>query len=118
MPAKTGDSQLDRLSSIDVDQVRDQRGLGAPVAANGAPPSQPGQPGAASAAPAPSGQPLPPGPDQPKETAIYKKWWFWTVVAVSGVVVYELATSSSKSSTSVNRPVVGGAPGGLTLLRW
>ena len=124
-PAPTGDPQLDRLNSIDVDQIRDQRGLGndgraavggPAVGANGAPPSQPG----ALAAPSPQGQPVPPGPDQPKkESAIYTKWWFWAVVAVSGYVVYELATSNSSSSSSGR--TVGASPPprtGLTLLRW
>ena len=125
-PAPTGDPQLDRLNSIDVDQIRDQRGMGSdgPAAAGGPavgatgapPPSQPG----GMAAPTPNGQPGSPGPDQPKkEAAIYTKWWFWAVVAVSGYVVYELATSSSSSSSSGRS--VGASPPprtGLTLLSW
>ena len=39
----------------------------------------------------------------PKETPIYKKWWFWAVVAVSAYVVYEIATSSSNSSNATGR---------------
>jgi hypothetical protein len=72
-----------------------------------------------------NGQPMPSGTDEPKkETPVYKKWWFWAVVAVSGYVVYELATSSSNSTQSVRGrevPETGrGAPqpGGLTLLHW
>jgi len=131
-PVSTGDAQLDRINSINIDQVRDQRvggaasGLadtrGGPAVAAGAGAAQPGQP----APPAPSGvngQPMPGSPDRPKETPVYKKWWFWAVVAVSGYVVYELATSDSKSQTIRGRelPPTGRAaahPGGLTLLSW
>jgi hypothetical protein len=132
-PVSTGDAQLDRINAINIDQVRDQRvggaasGLtdtrGGPAVAAGAGAAQPGQP----APPAPSGangQPLPGSPDQPKETPVYKKWWFWAVVAVSGYVVYELATSSSTSSQPIRGrelPPTGRAaaqPGGLTLLSW
>jgi hypothetical protein len=62
---------------------------------------------------------MPSGTDQPrKETALYKKWWFWAVVAVSGVVLYEMATAKSSSSTSGPGRGTGKSPGGLTLLSW
>jgi len=63
---------------------------------------------------------MPSGTDQPrKETAVYKKWWFWAVVAVSGYVVYELATASSSPSSSAGPGRgTGKSPGGLTLLSW
>ena len=130
-PVPTGDQQLDRVNSINVDDIRDQRmgGAGSGMTERGGPPTagaaqpQPGQP----AAPAPS-DPNAPGPavansDQPKKDGpVYKKWWFWVVMGVSAVVVYELATSSSKmvngrareSGLLHNDPV----PGGATLLRW
>jgi hypothetical protein len=69
-----------------------------------------------------NGQPLP-GTDEPKkETPVYKKWWFWVVVGVSAVVVYEVV-STPNTSSNVGRvvPPSGRAapqPGGLTLLRW
>jgi hypothetical protein len=134
-PVSTGDAQLDRINSINIDQVRDQRVGGAgsgmadtrggPAVAASAGVAQPGQPGQP-APPAPSGmngQPMPGSPDQPKETPVYKKWWFWGIVLVSGYVVYELATSSSTSSQPVRgREVPLGRttpqPGGLTLLSW
>ena len=130
-PVPTGDSQLDRVNSINIDEIRDQRvggagsgltdGRGGPPTA-GAGPAQPGQP----AAPAPN-DPGAPGPavsstEQPKKEApVYKKWWFWVVMGVSAVVVYELATSSSEMSSRRgdisllnNNP----QPGGMTLLHW
>jgi hypothetical protein len=136
-PVSTGDAQLDRVNSINIDQIRDQRIAGAgsgltdprggPAVSGNAGAGQPGHP----APPGPggvngvNGQPMPSGPDQPpRETPVYKKWWFWAVVAVSGYVVYELATSSSTSSQTVRgREVLpagraNGQPGGLTLLRW
>jgi hypothetical protein len=131
----TGDSQLDRVDSINIDDIRDQRvggagsgladGRGGPATAN-AGPAQPGQP-APPAAPAPN-DPGAPGPavsgnDQPKkEPPVYKKWWFWVVMGVSAVVVYELATSSSEMSNVRRRemPLLNSnpQPGGMTLLRW
>jgi len=116
----TGDAQLDHLNSIDIDQIRDQRAIGAaPEGRSGPAVAAAGVEPGASGPTAPTGAPLPPtGNDQPKkETALYKKWWFWAVVAVSGYVVYELATSSSSSSSS-SRGRTGNAPGGLTLLSW
>ncbi|TMQ20793.1 MAG: tetratricopeptide repeat protein [Deltaproteobacteria bacterium] len=121
-PVPTGDPQLDRAGSINVDEVRDQR-----VGAGGPAPRRGGPSVAANEPPPPPDQPLAPnaqpgGPDQPKkETPVYKKWWFWAVVAVSGYVVYELATSSSQPSRVAREVPTGKAapqPGGLTLLRW
>ncbi|MGH9883973.1 MAG: tetratricopeptide repeat protein [bacterium] len=134
-PVQTGDQQLDRVNSINIDDVRDQRVGGAgsgmtdrsgPPTAGAAQPGQPGQPGQPAAPP--PGDPNAPGPaiansDQPKkETPVYKKWWFWVVMGVSAVVVYELSTSSSRMGNNRGResgllhndPV----PGGATLLRW
>jgi len=65
-----------------------------------------------------------PPPDEPvKEDPIYKKWWFWGIVAATGFVVYELATTpTTSSSNSIGRvqPTARASamPGGLTLLRW
>lgn len=124
-PVPTGDAQLDRVNAINIDQVRDQRTNpnGAPrtgpaVAANdrGEPIADNGQP-PANVASAPNSAPAqPPGPDVSK-TPLYKKWWFWGIVAVSGYVVYSLATDSSKASTN-SRGRAGDAPHGLTLLSW
>jgi hypothetical protein len=128
--APSGDPQLDRANAISIDDIRDQRGMAAPrdhrgpaVAAN-EPPGQPapdmsgpqaGQGGAPMAPP-------PGGPDEPvKEDPIYKKWWFWGIVAVTGVVVYELATTpSTADSTGRVQPTARASamPHGLTLLRW
>ena len=130
--APTGDSQLDRASAIDIDEIRDQRaggGMGRPgehrgpaVAANEPPPFS-GQPGAS--AQGSQGGALPPAPppggsDEPREDPVYKKWWFWGIVAVTAVVVYEIANdSSSNNNVSRVQPARAAAmPGGLTLLRW
>jgi len=134
-PVGSGDSQLDRVNSINIDDVREQRGGGGPAdprAAQADPRTGPADPRTGPAVAAAGGdpsQPEPPvvpnvqpgGSDQPKkEDPVYKKWWFWAVVAVSGYVVYQLATSSSSSTTARTLPLGKAAPeaGGLTLLRW
>ena len=129
----TGDSQLDRVQSINIDQLRDQRSgaassgipeRGPSVATAGpsaAPPPPGGPVGGPSGAPNSfnsSGQPLPEEPK--KETPVYKKWWFWAVVGVSGYVVYQLATASSSPSRT-SRELLStdrARPGGLTLMSW
>jgi hypothetical protein len=133
-PVPTGDQQLDRVNSINIDEIRDQRMGGASSGmtdTRGGPsagPAQVGQPGQP-AAPSPSGpsaptsEPALAGSDQPKkESPVYKKWWFWVVMAVSAGVVYELATSSSEMSSNRSRtlPLMNNnpQPGGMTLLRW
>ena len=153
----TGDSQLDRVARIDIDQIRDQRVGGAgsgmtdprgtpvpggvatadpdpnnPAAsvdvnahARGGMPPATGNPSTAGAQ-----QPGTPGmsdtpADKPKAKPVYKKWWFWAVVAVSAYVVYSIASEDSQDDTSRSRmlPEVGAgtsgaSPGGMTLLRW
>jgi hypothetical protein len=130
-PVPTGDAQLDRVQAINIDEIRDQRMPGAPRAADrndrkaGPAPAGPAVAAndqAPDAAPPPPATSLPPtgGTDQPalhKETPVYKKWWFWAVVAVSGYVAYELITADSSSSRTRN----GEAPPkqtGLTLFSW
>ena len=103
----SGDPQLDRVNSLNIDEIRDQR-LGAQgeapaPSANGpavAGTQQPGAPNQPNAQPPVTGvAPMNNGGDEPKkETPLYKKWWFWAVVAVGGYVVYQLATSSSSSN--------------------
>ena len=74
-------------------------------------------------------QPGQPDPsDKPKATPVYKKWWFWAVVAVSAYVIYSIATEDKAESGSSarmltmpmgansNSPAAGA--GGATLLRW
>ena len=56
-------------------------------------------------------------PAAPQETPVYKKWWFWAVVAVSAYVVYEIATQSSQNPTRARELPTTHAPvpeGGLT----
>jgi len=132
----TGDSQLDRVASIDVNQVRDQRvggrSSGLTDQRSGGPATaQAGATAGASQAPPPAGGPnaAPAAPvDQPKKaTPVYKKWWFWAVVAVSAYVVYSIASDNSSSDQPTTRGLVlpnGPAPraatggGGLTLMSW
>ncbi|HEY1550380.1 MAG TPA: tetratricopeptide repeat protein [Kofleriaceae bacterium] len=130
---QTGDAQLDRVAGINIDQVRDQR-FGANPGAAGAVapgPNGPPPPGAPNAAVNPQNTSLNGAPPEaPKETPIYKKWWFWAVVAVSAYVVYEIATSSSNSSNNTgreaplngtmmtNRSLAAPQSGGYTLLHF
>ena len=142
----TGDAQLDRVQAIDINAIRDQRLGGAGsgmVDTRGGPATAPA--GGAGAASTGAGAGTPPPPpsntasaqgqksvpldqhDQKKADPIYKKWWFWAVVAVSAYVVYSIASDSSSSSSSgtVVREVLPLGPvstanqaGGYTLLRW
>ncbi len=132
-PAPTGDPQLDRANAINIDEIRDERAgvLGGPGERRA-----PGPAVAAADGPAPGGssQPAPgqpalaPGPpsgrpDEPKpEAPLYKKWWFWAIVGVSAVVVYDIATSDSNSSSVRGRTqpqsALGTPRSGLTLLSW
>jgi tetratricopeptide (TPR) repeat protein len=139
----TGDASLDRVSSIDVNGIRDQRQISDPYA-----PQQQGQQGqqqmTAGAANAGAGAPPQQGAqqgqqgqpngqqgqltalDEPvaKPVPVYKKWWFWAVVAVSAYVVYQIANDDSSPSSARAKEVLplGPAPqpnaGGMTLLRW
>lgn len=145
----TGDAQLDRVQGIDINAIRDQRvgGSGSGIPANdprgpavaggtggnaaagvGAGANGGANGGVANAGapngPNPNGAPLGPQ-DQPKKAApIYKKWWFWAVVAVSAYVVYQIVNDKSSSSQPGRMvlPDVGGAqaaqPGGYTLMHW
>jgi len=82
--------------------------------------------GPATAANNPAAQPGAPDPsDKPKATPVYKKWWFWAVVAVSAYVVISIATEDSNSNSTArvmpmtansNSPAAGA--GGMTLMRW
>ncbi len=62
-------------------------------------------------------------PADKKATPVYKKWWFWAVVAVSAYVVYSIATDGSKSQTGRELPgLMPQAPaapgGGVALFRF
>jgi hypothetical protein len=134
----TGDAQLDRASAINIDEIRAQRmGMGTPGVGGAAMGTQGGQGGqgamGAQANAGPTGaQGTTPGmppeaaqPDQPKKpTPVYKKWWFWVVVAISAVVVYQIATEGSNSETNARgRELPPGPPraatdGGFTLLHF
>jgi hypothetical protein len=100
------------------DDRGDHRGPG--VAANEPPPQ-----GAQSGAPPIGADGSSSTPDVPakKEDPVYKKWWFWAVVAVGGYVAYQLVQGSSNNNNTTRvMPPSGKAqlpqPGGLTLLRW
>jgi hypothetical protein len=134
----TGDAQLDRVNAIDINAIRDQRlggqasglpadnrvGPGGPVGPNG--PNGPAVAGQNPSGPngsmaSTNGQ-APLG-DKPKETPVYKKWWFWAVVAVSAYVVISIATESSNNPNGTghemwNKPMPSAAPDGLTLWRF
>ncbi|MGN6103953.1 MAG: hypothetical protein ACTHU0_02510, partial [Kofleriaceae bacterium] len=135
----TGDAQLDRVQQIDINAIRDQRvggsGSGIPdsrggpaVAAGGAA----GQPNANPNAGLPASNAAHGGvtgvnsavPEQPKAAPVYKKWWFWALVAVGAYVAYEVATTDSKAPNSRARELplgpqsMPGGQAGATLFRW
>lgn len=135
-PVSTGDSQLDRVNSINIDEIRGQRMGGAssgmvdPRSQGIAQSGQPGQPGQQYGQSGQSGQPPigpqastgselpPPGGDQPKkEGPVYKKWWFWGIMAASVYVGYRLL-SDTGSNDSVSSRIAPPAPSGATLLSW
>lgn len=83
--SSTGDPELDRVSSVDVNAVRDQRGVAGPAVAGGGggPPPPYG------------GAPV----EQPKKAKpIYKQWWFWVVAGVSAYVLISILTPDSPST--------------------
>jgi tetratricopeptide (TPR) repeat protein len=141
----TGDAQLDRVATVDINSIRDQRlGAGGGVADNrGAPPpagvsgtagmnGAPPPPANGTAAAATNGAPPPPAQgnavgapaDKPaQETPVYKKWWFWVVVGVSAYVLYEIANDNSmqpgaKAHEQPLGPTSVARPGGFTILRF
>lgn len=137
----SGDEQIDRVAALDLDALRAQRiggagsGLAADVRGPGAIDGAAGAAGARgaegargpAAATAPQGQgaPMAATDTAPKKAApIYKKWWFWAVVAVSAYVVYQIASEDSQASQPLAgrmllpTPGAAAAPGGMTLMRW
>ena len=71
----------------------------------------------------PAGTPDP--SDKPKATPVYKKWWFWAVIAVSAYVVISIATEDKNDDTASRVMPMGrnsnspaAATGGMTLLSW
>lgn len=134
----TGDAQLDRVSEIDINQIRAQRRVGGGPAVDGN--AELGAAGGAGATPgvAPQGvqgpqepstggmTPMQSTPEQPKATPVYKKWWFWAIVVVGAYVLYEVAKEPEDPyATARTMGLTGGrtaAPaagnGGLTLMRW
>jgi hypothetical protein len=141
-PATTGDAQLDRVSQIDINAIRDQRrgGAASGMADNRGGPAASGPAVAATAGGAASAEAAPnagtpnaaaagpsgvPASDQPKKAdPVYKKWWFWAVVAVSAYVVYSIATDNSSNPQPVRARELplpmstNAAAGGYTLMRW
>ncbi len=149
----TGDAQLDRVQRIDVSQIRDQRVGGATSGMPAQPPSAPGTAAAGGnaaanidinaqggRAPATAGAPVAnttnnptaaqPGQadpsDKPKAKPVYKKWWFWAVIAVSAYVVISIASEDSDNDrasrvmpmTGANSNSPAAGAGGMTLMRW
>lgn len=105
-PTSTGNASLDRASSIDLAAMRSQREplLGAPQGK-----------GAAQAG-VPNEQP------KAKSDPIYKKWWFWGIIAVGGYVILSAALDDDNETRSGRGLTIGDGPaepsGGATLLRW
>jgi hypothetical protein len=146
----TGDSQIDRVNQINIDEIRDQRvgGSASGIPSNRRPPSGgPTNPRVGSADP--NANPYPPAnaqdpdprtaqtqprgaqpnaepaapTDKPKQTPVYKKWWFWAVVGVSAYVLYSIASEDSRSTSSARTllpqgPTGSTSGGGMTLMRF
>jgi hypothetical protein len=97
---------------------------GTAAMANGAPPPNGVANGANPNGPnGPAGGPPPTNEPAPVETPVYKKWWFWAVVAVSAYVVIEIATQDSSNPRTGRELPMPGRPGpvqsgGFTLLRF
>jgi tetratricopeptide (TPR) repeat protein len=118
-PAPTGNPQLDRVNAIDVSAIRTERaamlGTGGAAAAPD-PAAASGKTGNQPAAKDPASK------DQGSRSSaspLYKKWWFWAIIGVSAVVVYNIATedsSTSRSRSGLQSSALEGA--GATLLRW
>jgi tetratricopeptide (TPR) repeat protein len=90
-PAATGDPELDRVSAIDVNAIRDQRETAAPPPVPNAGNGQQGGGPPPPTGPAPAGEPK-------KSKPIYKQWWFWVVAGVSAYVLYSIVSSNSEPS--------------------
>ncbi len=128
----TGDAQLDRVQSINIDQIRDERmgaGMvttapppGPDASAGMAPTAPPATPNAGMPANAADAQPMGPQ-DQPKKVdPVYKKWWFWAIVVVGAYVVYQIATEDSSDNISrtllPTGPAAQPSQGGAVLWRF
>jgi hypothetical protein len=128
------------VNAVDINAIREQRlggqssgmvdpqaGGQVPAAGQGQvaegvpPPNGVAPPQGAQGPQSTSGQPL--ATDKPKETPVYKKWWFWAVVGVSAYVVISIATEDSQSPnarahTMLPTPGAQTAPSGMTLWRF
>ncbi len=108
-PAPT-DPELQRVAAINVAAIRDQR-AGSSAGTNSY-----------------QTEPVPPAPVADNKSnsgnkaskPIYKKWWFWAIAIVGGVIVYDLLSTDSTDSTNQRLmlpPAQTGstatAPGGL-----
>jgi hypothetical protein len=111
-PTPTGDPQLDRVSAIDINAIRAQRGAIGFAASNG---------GQGTASPSVATVPSPTAaaatatdkPDQKAVTTpVYKKWWFWAIVLVGGYIVYDFATTSSSGSAKLQTNTLAPAGSG------
>ena len=115
-PSSGPDDPSNPAANIDVG-AHASGSAGMPATANPGTGTAAAQPGADSAAPtAPN--------DKPAAKPVYKKWWFWAVLAVSAYVVYSIATEDDDNNNRARMlPEVGGnspapASGGMTLMRW
>lgn len=54
----------------------------------------------------PSPAPAPMIPERPKETPVYKQWWFWVVVGVSAYIVVDIATTDNAGGNHGAVPVL------------
>jgi tetratricopeptide (TPR) repeat protein len=120
----TGDAQLDRVSSIDLGAIRNERSglLAAPGGGASGGAAQVGAQGAQGGA-----QPIADqggGGRASKGSPFYKKWWFWAIVGVGAYVVISAAIDDDseaqpgRNGLLLDRPLGSSAGSGATLLRW
>ena len=81
-------------------------------------PAQGGPPVASTTQPNNQIQSGPVPPEQKHADPLYKKWWFWAIVAVSAYVVYEIATSDPSNTSTARTTTSAQRPTGLTLFSW
>jgi hypothetical protein len=105
-PATARDPELQRVASIDVGSVRDQRR----------------RLGFVAGAPAAGGEATPPAPADAADTEeasspVYKEWWFWAVMGVSAIIFIDILTPEDQGGSDV-APTRPGARSGPVLLRF
>jgi len=106
----TGDPGLDRVNSMNIGELRAKRdGEAGGTATTNPTTNKPTQRGGA-----PTAGPLADAKPKKKSSPAYKQWWFWVVVGVSAVILVDIMSTNSDSSSATSRNSGVGA----TILRF